>query len=418
MRLLFAAALCVCAAACTPLGLSTASTNFQKEETAHPAVLGAFEGDAPVTTADQWTTRRVPLLKKAFEREIYGPVPQELHATAVTTRVVDQNFAKGEGVLEEIDVRIGEGADAPRFRIAIAYPKGASPDHKVPLILNENFCGNAGTFDSTGLSDGGCMNEGTMASVIRLIFGKYIITGPNAQILTRGYAYATLYAGPFADDNPEIAKAQLEALGKLLPEGRKPTGVVAVWAAAFGWALDVLEKDPRIDPSRTAIWGHSRQGKAALLAAAFDPRIEAVIPLQSGKGGATLTRAYAGESVKQITKSYPHWFAPTYVAYADHEANLPLDQHQLIAMVAPRPVMLGNGWKDVWSDPNGAFRAALGADPVYKLFGKKGLTQTGLKDTATPGELEWFIRPGGHGVRVTDWDEMLAFCDRWIGPTK
>jgi hypothetical protein len=417
MRLLIAAALCM-ASACTPLGLNTASTNIQKEEAAHPAVLGAFEGDAPVTSADQWTTRRVPLLRQAFEREVYGPVPQELKAVAVTTRIVDEHYANGAGVLEEIDVRIGEGAAAPRFRIAIAYPKGASPDHKVPLILNENFCGNAGTFDAADLSDGGCTNHGTTASIIRLIFGKYIMTGPNELILNRGYAYATLYAGPFADDNPEIAKAQLEALGKLLPEGRKPTGVIAVWAAAFGWSLDVLEKDPRIDPSRTAIWGHSRQGKAALLAAAFDTRIEAVIPLQAGKGGATLTRAYAGESVKQITKSYPHWFAPSYAAYADHEADIPLDQHQLIAMVAPRPVMLGNGWKDVWSDPNGSFRAALGADPVYKLMGAKGLMQSGLREKASTGELEWFIRPGGHGVRVVDWDEMLAFCDRWIGPKK
>jgi hypothetical protein len=155
-----------------------------------------------------------------------------------------------------------------------------------------------------------------------------------------------------------------------------------------------------------------------------------VIPLQAGKGGATLTRAYAGESVKQITKSYPHWFAPEYARYADHEADIPVDQHQLIAMVAPRPVMLGNGWKDVWSDPNGAYRAAVGADPVYELMGKHGLAQTGMrdspeikgapsnKDRGEMGELEWFIRPGGHGVRVTDWDEMLAFCDRWIGPAE
>jgi hypothetical protein len=191
--------------------------------------------------------------------------------------------------------------------------------------------------------------------------------------------------------------------------------VIAVWAAAYGWSLDVLEADPRIDAKRTAVWGHSRQGKAALLAAAFDPRIEAVIPLQAGKGGATLTRAYAGETVKQITKDYPHWFAPAYAAYSDREKDAPVDQHQLIALVAPRPVMLGNGWKDVWSDPNGSFRAALGADPVYELMGKRGLAQTGLKDKKELGEIEFFIRSGGHGVRVKDWDEMLAFLDRWMG---
>jgi hypothetical protein len=201
----------------------------------------------------------------------------------------------------------------------------------------------------------------------------------------------------------------------MLPADRAPQGVVAVWAAAFSWALDVLEADPRIDASRTAAWGHSRQGKAALLAAAFDSRIEAVIPLQAGKGGGTLTRSYAGETVKQITKSYPHWFSPAYAAYSDREADIPVDQHQLLALVAPRPMMLGNGWKDVWSDPNGAFRAAVGADPVYKLLGAKGLTQTDLRQKPNGGELEFFIRSGGHGVRVADWDEMLDFLDRWFG---
>jgi fermentation-respiration switch protein FrsA (DUF1100 family) len=201
----------------------------------------------------------------------------------------------------------------------------------------------------------------------------------------------------------------------MLPEGRTPEGVIAVWAAAYGWALDVLERDPRIDAKRTAIWGHSRQGKAALLAAAFDQRVDAALVMQAGKGGATLTRAYAGETVKQLTRSYPHWFAPAYAAYSDNEAASPIDQHQLIALVAPRPVLLGNGWKDVWSDPNGSFRAAQGADPVYKLMGAKGLTQSGMQDAKAKGEIDFFIRSGGHGVRVIDWDYMLDWLDRQFG---
>jgi hypothetical protein len=405
-------ALCLVLASCTPLGLNTASANIEKQAPATPPVLAAFEGDPIVRTADEWLNRRAPLLRQAFEREVYGPVPMELKAMETGRRMINENFA---GTLEEIDVRIGDGPDAASFQIALAMPKGASATRKVPLIVNENFCGNAGTMDEPALEAGWCNNHGTMAAMIRLIFGKYIITGPNADILNRGYAYATLYAGPFAADDKAAAPAQLEKLGRMLPAGRAPTGVIAVWAAAYGWSLDVLEADPRIDARRTAVWGHSRQGKAALLAAAFDPRIEAVIPLQAGKGGATLTRAYAGESVKQITKDYPHWFAPHYAEYADREKDSPVDQHQLIALVAPRPVMLGNGWKDVWSDPNGSFRAALGADPVYELMGKRGLAQTSLKDKKELGELEFYIRSGGHGVRVKDWDEMLDFLDRWMG---
>jgi hypothetical protein len=410
-----AAALLLTLAACTPLGLNTASADFVHEDAATPGVLDAFQGDPPVRTADDWTSRRMPLLKKAFEDDVYGPVPLELRAVEVGRRVVDPAYAGGAGVLEEIEVRIGEGANAPTFAIALALPKGVSASKKAPLLVNENFCGNAGTMGAPALSGGGCMNEGFEASVIRLIFGQYIIEGPNADILRRGYAYATLYAGPFAADSAEAAPRQFERLGSMLPEGRAPKGVIAVWAAAYGWALDVLEADPRIDAGRTAIWGHSRQGKAALLAAAFDTRIEAVMPIQAGKGGATLTRSYAGETVKQITNSYPHWFAPAYAAYSDREREIPLDQHQLIAMAAPRPVLLGNGWKDVWSDPNGSFRAAAGADPVYELMGKKGLAQAGMRDTSERGELDFFIRTGGHGMRAADWDYMLDWLDRWFG---
>jgi hypothetical protein len=405
------------ASGCTRLGLNTASASFTPEEHATPAVLAPFEGDPAVMSAEEWTNRRAPILRKAFEDHVYGPVPVELDGVEIARRVVDANYAGGAGVLEEINVRVGEGGDAVTFRIALAVPKGTSAERPAPLLLNANFCGNAGTMGSEALSGGGCMNDDSlMTRIIRLIFGKYIIEGPNAEILSRGYAYATLFPGAFAADSAEQAKADLAQFAKLLPPDRAPEGVLAVWAAAFGWSLDVLEEDARIDPARTAIWGHSRHGKSALLAAAFDERIEVVLPIQAGKGGATLTRAYAGETVKEITDSYPHWFAPAYAAYADREADAPVDQHQLIALVAPRPVLLGNGWKDVWSDPNGSYRAALGADPVYKLFGVAGLTQSGMREATQRTEIDWFIRSGGHGVREADWDEMLAFLDRWLQP--
>ncbi len=413
-RPLLAAVCAAWLAACTPLGLNTASADLVGQDRASPGVLEAFGDDPPVRTAEEWTGRRTPILRQAFEEEVYGPVPSGLSAVAVSRRVVDPDYANGAGVLEEIDVRIGKGPHAPGFRLALALPAGTSASQPAPLLVNQNFCGNAGAMDAPGLSDGGCINEGAMAAAIRLIFGKYIIEGPNEQILRRGYAYATLYAGPFAADDAEAAALQLTAFGKMDPEARTPEGVIAVWAAAYGWALDVLEDDPRIDAGRTAVWGHSRQGKAALLAAAFDPRIEAAMVMQAGKGGATLTRSYAGETVAQLTRSYPHWFAPSYAAYAGREADTPVDQHQLIALVAPRPILLGNGWKDVWSDPNGSFRAAQGADPVYELIGKQGLAQTGMKDTAVRGEIDFFIREGGHGVRVADWDYMLDWLDRWF----
>ncbi|MBI1359202.1 MAG: alpha/beta hydrolase [Alphaproteobacteria bacterium] len=415
-----AVAFALAISACTPLGLNVVSTNVASKPPATPPVLGAFEGDPPVASVADWRDRREPELRAAFEKYVYGPVPTELKGSEISRRVVDPAFAGGAGVLEEIDVRVGQGANAPTYRIALALPKTATASSPAPLILEENFCGNPGTMDSKLLTppatSWSCDDHGAIGAVIRLIFGKYITHGPDREILQRGYAYATVFPSELVDDSSKHAQAGLDRFAAQLPEGRRPTGAIAVWAATFGYSLDVLETDPRIDASRTAAFGHSRHAKAALLAGAFDPRIAAVIAHQSGKGGATLTRAYAGESVKSITKSYPYWFSPAYKTYAGKETAIPVDQHQLIAMMAPRPVLLGNGWRDVWSDPNGSFRAAVGAEAVYRLMGVDGLMQTMIGDTKKRGEIDFYMRPGAHGIRVMDWDYFLDWLDRWLKP--
>jgi hypothetical protein len=410
LRAIIAAALAL--TGCTPLGLNTASTDFAREASARPGVLDAFGDDPSVVTREHWVSRRASLLRAAFEKHVYGPVPADLKGVEIDRKLVDPDYANGAGTLEEIHIRVGEGPDAVTYMVALAIPKTASTRTPAPLLINENFCGTAGTFGSSLISEGGCTNNGFMARIIRLIFGQYITEGPNEWILRQGYAYASLFPGAFAADDKDRAPADIARFGKLAAKGRAPEGVIAIWAAAFGWTIDVFDQDKRLDPARTAVWGHSRHGKSALVAAAWDSRIEAVISLQSGKGGATLTRSYAGESVKQMTKAYPHWFAPAYAAYADRERDIPVDQHQLLALIAPRPVMVGNGWKDVWSDPNGAFRAALGADPAFRLMGGTGLQQTGLRDVQKRGDIDFFIRPGGHGVRKADWDYMIGWLDR------
>ena len=175
--------------------------------------------------------------------------------------------------------------------------------------------------------------------------------------------------------------------------------------------MDVLDADPRIDPDRTALIGHSRHAKSALVAGGWDERAELVISHQSGTGGASLSRDKPGETVKQITKSYPHWFAPAYAAYAGNEAALPVDQHMLVALIAPRRVLLGNGRRDVWSDPNGAYRAAEAASAAWRVFGQDGLAQDGLRDFNPAGDIAFLTRPGGHGIIGDDIEAFLAFLD-------
>lgn len=258
-----------------------------------------------------------------------------------------------------------------------------------------------------------------MGSVIRGIFGKYVEGPPIEQVLAHGYAYATVYSSEIAADNSEKAQIGIDQVAAETTPENTPVGVLSVWAAGFGWVIDVLEEDNRLDAERTIGWGHSRQGKAVLWAAAHDDRLEAVIAHQSGTGGATLSRSLNGESVKKITAEYPHWFNETFASYADREDAIPLDQHFLIALAAPRPVFLGNSWNDVWSDPNGAFRAAQGADEAYRLLGAKGLVQTGLNDTdITSGKLAFQISKGRHGIRQEDWDDFLEFLDAHFLPSE
>jgi len=162
--------------------------------------------------------------------------------------------------------------------------------------------------------------------------------------------------------------------------------------------------------SRIATFGHSRYGKTALLTALWSDNIAAVVSHQSGTGGASLSRGKKGETVTQILSSYPHWFAPSFAKY-DTDAPIEVEQHHLLALIAPRPVLLGNARRDVWSDPEGGFHSAIGADSIYELYDKKGLTVEKLNQFDPSADLSFWIRGGTHGIVKEDWPAFLEFLD-------
>jgi hypothetical protein len=336
----------------------------------------------------------------------------------IQRRIVDENYANGTGILEEILIGIGEFGEERRFNLAIAIPKNASGP--VPVIINQTFCPNRITFRSNDLSpnlssvgmcgDDGESSGGMMGGVITNVFGRYIASPPTERILSRGYALASFYASEIVADSTNIAQSSL----KRFPEGGRgrASGTIAAWTSGYVAAIDILDADARFDQNRTAILGHSRHGKSALVAGAFEPRIEAVIAHQAGTGGSALSRNKSGESVASIAKKYPHWFAPSYADFdADGVYTTPTDMHLLIALNAPKKVLLGNGRRDVWSDPNGSYRAALAADPAWKALGLRGLAQDGMRDRTIDGDLVFYMRQGGHGIVKEDWTTFLAFLD-------
>lgn len=388
-----------------------------------PDPLKAGDG-SPVRDAADWTARRRPELLRLFEEEVYGRVPGHPEEMTFATSGPAGPALGGLAVRKQVTVLLTENGITVPVEVLIYLP--AHRHGRVPLFLGLNFYGNHTIQDDPGiklpsswLPDrpelGIAGHRATEAGR-----GKAASRWPVPRILGRGFGVATAYCGDLDPDFDDGFANGVHPLfyraGQRCPD---PTewGTIGAWAWGLSRILDYLETDPEVDPGRVVVLGHSRLGKTALWAGARDPRFAAAISNNSGCGGAALSRRGVGETVARINAAFPHWFCARFRRYDDHEERLPVDQHELLALVAPRPVYVASASEDLWADPRGEFLSAFHADPVYRLLGVEGMAakeMPGIEEPVT-SRVGYHLRRGPHDVTDYDWDRYMDFAERHVG---
>lgn len=396
----------------------------------------AKAGDAPlpdplidhdgskIGTPDAWTNHRRGELLGLFETQMYGKTPAARPAKLAFKTLSEEPKALGGKATRTIVAVLFDGRDdGPRMELMIFTPNSAKG--KVPAFLGLNFNGNHAVHPDPAipLSRSWFRNNSEKSYVnnraTEASRGTEASRWPVEVVIDRGYALATACYNDIDPDFDDGFQNGVHPLfyraGQTRPDPDQ-WGSIGAWAWGLSRALDYLETNPRIDAAKVAVMGHSRLGKTSLWAGAQDQRFALVISNDSGCGGAALSRRNFGETVEVMNNAFPHWLCANFRKYNGKESELPIDQHELIALIAPRPVLICSALEDRWADPKGEFLSGLGADPVYRLLGTDGL---GVKEMPKVNEpvlttIGYHIRPGKHDVTLVDWNVYLNFADKHL----
>jgi hypothetical protein len=356
------------------------------------------QAGAPVTTAGQWKDIRRTEILELFRTHVYGRVPTTRYEQSFHVIHEDTKALAGKATLRQVDVRISRGEKNLVIRVNLFFPnEAARPVPAFLLICNRGV----ENIDPTR--------------------AKKSEFWPVEEGIARGYAMAAFLN---ADIDPDKHDGFQDGIHGLLDEGERSAdawGTIAAWAWGASRVLDYLRTVSQIDPEQIAVIGHSRGGKTALWAAAEDQRFALAVSNDSGCGGAALSRRrFTGrEQVARIVTAFPHWFCSNFKSFADREDELPIDQHELVALIAPRAVAVGSANEDRWADPRGEFLSVVHAAPVYELFGHKALGTaelTGIGEVIHGDRAHYHLRPGKHNLLLEDWRHYWDFADRVFKP--
>lgn len=386
-----------------------------------PDALVMLDGTA-VKTAQQWRTQRRPELIRLFEHYMYGAVPAAAAKPQITATLESEHTVlDGKAKMKQVAIRYGPSPDKQQqIDLLLFTPtkvKGA------PVFVGLSFGGNHTVFNDPRIK----LSQAWMPSRYPGVKDNRATeasrgTNDSWQIemaIDRGYAVATAYHGDIDPDNKDDWSNGVHALyykpGQTQP-GPHEWGTIAAWAWGLSRMADYLVTDDDVDGGRMIVIGHSRNGKTALLAGALDERFAIVIPSQAGCGGTAPSRSSVGESVERINTSFPHWFNDTFPQFNQATDKLPFDQHCLMALVAPRPLLLTNATGDQWANPTGQFQMLKLAEPVYRLLGVEGCGADEMppENQLVNTRLGYFIRPGKHDMGAAEWQQWMDFADRHL----
>ncbi len=380
-----------------------------------PELLVTSKGKA-ITSARQWEELRRPELLGLFASQMYGRTPDDSGITVSYELLTENPTAlDGRATSKQVKFVFSNGKKELEALLFLLIPNGSTG--KVPVFVGYNYKGNHSTIGDTTIlysknfalvKEPGHPDWERACQASRWSYD---------DIIGRGYAVATMCYHDIFPDKPGLTDHSVVSLFKGYGEGPEAPDewqAIGAWAWGSSRIVDYLATEPRIDAEKIAIMGHSRQGKAALWAGAQDARFKVVISNDSGEGGAAISRREYGESIEQVSSIQPPWFCPAFNQYRGKEQERPFDQHQLIALMAPRAVYVASAVEDRWADPKGEYLAAYHASPVYRLYGLKGLESAEMPGIHEPimNDIGYHIREGIHDVTRYDWLRFLDFADK------
>ncbi|RBP39061.1 hypothetical protein DES53_11085 [Roseimicrobium gellanilyticum] len=421
--------------------LAMASTSFTAHAQERPGInydeakaggipnldpLTASDG-TKITTKEQWLEKRKPELMKLFASEVYGKTP-EGQGVETKAQLVGQDTAAfgGKAIMRQVKLTFSSSRNGRKAiaDLLIYIPKGLTKP--APAFVQLNFGGNHYTTSdpSIPISDAWFRNDKDGNYVNNKATEKSRNSGerrwPYKEIIERGYAVCTAYYGDFDPDFDDGFQNGVQPLfykdGQTKPAADE-WGSIGAWAWGMSRMADYLQGVPEVDGKKLISVGHSRLGKTSLWAGAQDERFGIVVSNDSGAGGAALSKRIFGETVAVLNKSFPHWFCDNFNKYSDNEKDLPVDQHELIALMTPRPVYIASATEDNWADQKGEFLGGKLAEPVYALFSLKGLgvDEPPAPDKSVGDAIGYHNRTGKHDILLYDWEQYMNFADKHWG---